>query len=84
MSERLALVSPAADGARVPNSDDKQNADELSRAPRTGVRLMIIIVAAIALVAVYANIQKARRGKIESVTIIPAPTATPAAPSPTP
>lgn len=45
---------------------------------------MIIIVVAIALVAVYANIQKARRDKIESVTIIPAPTTTPAAPAATP
>jgi hypothetical protein len=68
----------------VENSDEKQNADELSRAPRTGVRLMITIVIAIALVAVYANIQKARRDKIESVTIIPAPTTTPAVPSPAP
>lgn len=66
------------------NSDEKQNPDELSRAPRTGVRLMMIIVVAIALVAVYANIQKARRNKIESVTIVPAPTATPAVPSATP
>jgi hypothetical protein len=38
---------------------------------------MVIIVIAIALVAVYANIQKARRDKIESVTIIPAATMTP-------
>ncbi|MEY2482159.1 MAG: hypothetical protein QOK24_687 [Verrucomicrobiota bacterium] len=38
---------------------------------------MIIIVIAIALVAVYANIQKARRDKIESVTTIPAATTTP-------
>lgn len=68
----------------VENAEEKRNADELSRAPRAGVRLMIIIVIAIALVAVYANIQKARRDKIESVTIIPAPATTPAAPSPTP
>ena len=68
----------------VENSDEKQNTDELSRAPRAGVRLMIIIVIAIALVAVYANVQKARRDKIESVTIIPAPTTTPAVPSPAP
>jgi hypothetical protein len=61
----------------VENSDEKQNADERSRAPRAGVRLMIIIVIAIALVAAYANIQKARRDKIESVTIIPASTTTP-------
>jgi hypothetical protein len=68
----------------VGNSDEKQNGGEHSRAPRTGVRLMIIIFIAIALVAVYANIQKARRDKIENVTIIPAATTTPAAPAPTP
>jgi hypothetical protein len=61
----------------VENSDEKPNAAEISRAPRTGVRLMIIIVIAIALVAVYANIQKARRDRIESVTTIPAATTTP-------
>jgi hypothetical protein len=32
---------------------------------------MIIIVAAIALVAIYANVQKVRRDRIEKVTIIP-------------
>lgn len=45
---------------------------------------MIIIVVAMALLAVYANVQKYRREKIESVTIIPVSTATPAAPSPAP
>jgi hypothetical protein len=43
---------------------------------------MIIIVAAMALIAVYANVQKARRDKIEKVTIIPV-SPTPAA-TPTP
>jgi hypothetical protein len=42
-----------------------------SRAPRAGLRLMIIILLALALVALYANVQKARRDKIEKVTIIP-------------
>ncbi|HKP02024.1 MAG TPA: hypothetical protein VJU77_01565 [Chthoniobacterales bacterium] len=52
-----------------------------SRAPRSGLRLMMIILVGTALVAVYANVQKARRGKIEKVTIIPVSTATPS-PSP--
>ena len=39
---------------------------------------MIIILVATALVAIYANVQKARRAKIEKVTIIPISTATPA------
>jgi len=43
---------------------------------------MLIIVIALALVALYANVQKARRDKIEKVTIIPV-SATPA-PSPSP
>jgi hypothetical protein len=40
---------------------------------------MLIIVVAVALVAVYANVQKARRDKIEKVTITlisPSPAAT--------
>jgi hypothetical protein len=32
---------------------------------------MLAIVVALALVAIYANVQKARRHKIEKVTIIP-------------
>lgn len=43
---------------------------------------MLVIVVALALVAIYANVQKARRDKIEKVTIIPV-SATPA-PSATP
>jgi hypothetical protein len=50
---------------------------DTSRAPRFGVRLMIIIAAALALLAIYANVQKARRATIEKVTIIPVATATP-------
>lgn len=44
---------------------------------------MIIILVGLALVAIYANVQKGRRDKIERVTITPAATATPAA-SPAP
>ncbi len=54
-----------------------------SRAPRAGLALMIIIVAGLALIAVYANVQKARRETIEKVTIIPVSTAPSASPSPT-
>ena len=48
-----------------------------NRAPRAGLRLMIVIFLGTAFVAIYANVQKARRHKIEKVTIIPAATATP-------
>lgn len=48
-----------------------------SSAPRVGVRLMIMILVGLMLVAIYANVQRFRRDKIESVTVIPAATATP-------
>lgn len=40
---------------------------------------MIVILMGVALVAIYANIQKARRNKIEQVIITPVSTATPTA-----
>jgi hypothetical protein len=66
----------------VPEAEEQQKAGNTSRAPRAGVRLMIIIVLAMALLAVYANVQKARRGEIEKVTIIPVSSPSPASPSP--
>lgn len=42
-----------------------------SRAPKMGLVLMAIIVGAMALVAIHANIQKLRRGKIETVVVKP-------------
>ena len=42
---------------------------------------MIIIILAMALLAIYANVQKARRDKIEQVTITPV-TAVPSASPP--
>jgi hypothetical protein len=62
----------------VDSSKEPENAADLSPAPRIGVRLMIIILIGLALVAIYGNVQKVRRDKIETVTIIPASTATPA------
>ena len=38
---------------------------------------MVVILVGTALVAIYANVQKGRREKIEKVTIVPASTATP-------
>jgi hypothetical protein len=55
--------------------------NDLSHAPRSGLILMLIIVIGVALVAIYANVQKARRDKIEKVTVIPVSSGTPA-PSP--
>ena len=66
----------------MPRAEEQQNAVESNRAPRTGVRLMIIIVVAMALLALYANVQKVRRNEIEKVTIIPVATSPPASPTP--
>jgi hypothetical protein len=68
----------------VESSNSPENDANLSRAPRTGVRLMIVILIGLALVAIYANVQKARRDKIERVIITPASSALPAAASPAP
>jgi len=38
---------------------------------------MIVIVAALALVAIFANIQRLRRAQIESIVVEPAGSATP-------
>jgi len=44
---------------------------------RSAVVLMIIILASLALVAVFANIQRLRRGQIETVVVVPASSTTP-------
>ena len=56
--------------------------DDSMRAPRSGLILMLVIVIAVALVAIYANVQQARRDKIEKVTIIPISESPTASPSP--
>jgi hypothetical protein len=66
----------------VPRPEEQKNAAESNRAPRAGIRLMIIIVLGITLLAIYANVQKARRNELEKVTIIPISTPLPASPSP--
>lgn len=48
-----------------------------SRAPRSGLQLMLIILLAFAAVAIFANYQRAHLREIEKVTI--APLASPAA-----
>jgi hypothetical protein len=80
--DRVAQLSGAADATAVPTEDEQREALDSVRAPRSGLILMIIIVAGLALIALYANVQKARRDKIEQVTIIPASTAAPTSSSP--
>jgi|SRR6188508_3094115 hypothetical protein len=48
-----------------------------SQVPRSAVVLMIVIVASLALVAVFANIQRLRRGQIEIFVVAPASSTTP-------
>jgi hypothetical protein len=45
--------------------------------PRSAIALMIIIITSIALVALFANIQRFRRGQIETVVVAPTSSATP-------
>jgi len=57
----------------------QQPAEKLrsSQVPRSVLALMIIIVASLALVAIFANIQHLRRGQIETVVVVPAGSTTP-------
>lgn len=68
----------------VESSNASENDANVSRAPRLGLKLMIVILLGLALVAIYANVQKARRDKIESVTTTLASPASPVAASPSP
>ena len=45
--------------------------------PKSAVVLMIIIVASLALVAIFANLQRLRRGQIETIVVLPASSTTP-------
>ena len=47
------------------------------RIPRSAVVLMIIIVASLGVVAIFANIQRVRRGQIETIVVLPASSTTP-------
>ena len=62
----------------MPTNDTPNKVPDSSRAPRAGLILMVVIVAGTGLIALYANVQKARRDKIEKVTITPI-SSTPAA-----
>jgi hypothetical protein len=66
----------------VEKGDQRKDGIDPSRARRTGVRVMVVILLGLALLAVYANVQKMRRDQIETVTITPvsSPSASPASP----
>ena len=51
------------------------------RAPANGLKLMLVIVLAFTLVALYGQWQHFRRAEVESVTVLPTPNVSPT-PSP--
>ena len=55
----------------MPPDDTTNKVSDSSRAPRAGLILMVAIVVGTGLIALYANVQKARRDTIEKVTITP-------------
>jgi hypothetical protein len=62
---------------------DKPQSREESRISKSTARLLIAIVIVFALVAIYANVQKWRRDRIETAIFIPAESpAASASPSP--
>jgi hypothetical protein len=50
--------------------------------PRRGIIVMAIVLLAMALLALYANVQKLRRNQIETVIVTPVATATPSPAAP--
>jgi hypothetical protein len=68
----------------VPPDDTPNKVSDSSRAPRSGVILMVAIVAGTGLIALYANVQKARRDTIEKVTTTPISSTPIASASPAP
>lgn len=75
------MVHP--DLMRVSLPADRNNSVATSRVPRGGRLAMIVILVAMALLSIYSNVQKARRHRIEQVTITPAASVS-APPTPTP
>ena len=57
----------------MPRPDDQPTASRDSPAPRTGLKLMGLILIAFALLSIFSNYQKANISKIEQVTVAPAP-----------
>jgi hypothetical protein len=50
-----------------------RDAPPSSRVPKSGVVLTLVIVVAMALLALYANLQRFRRDQVETVIVKPAP-----------
>jgi len=57
----------------VPSRVQQKDAKPASPVPRGGLQIMGLVLIVMALLAVYSNVQKARRHTIETVIITPAP-----------
>ncbi|PYJ38603.1 MAG: hypothetical protein DMF22_01980 [Verrucomicrobia bacterium] len=64
---------------RVNSVQPSSEKPPLSRVPKSGVVLMLVIVVATALLALYANLQRFRRDRVETVIVKSAPS--PSAPT---
>jgi hypothetical protein len=53
-----------------------------ARVPKNALRLMLAIVIVLALLALYANMQRRRRSQLETVIFTPAQTASPSSATP--
>jgi CHASE3 domain sensor protein len=54
------------------NLPDESTEKSPIRAPKTAVLLMAVIVICLAMLAVFANVQRSRRDQIETVIVTPA------------
>jgi hypothetical protein len=63
--------------AQLPSEENKP-----PRVPRNVLRLILVIVIVLALVALYANVQRWRRSQHETVTFTPAQTVSPLSATP--
>lgn len=72
-------ASGRASDTRVVKLPEPPEAPPSSAVPKPAVIMMIVILAGMALMALYANVQNWRRDKIETVIVTPVatPTATP-------
>ena len=80
MIERLGGCG-VKDAPHIPRVNPIEEKAPATRAPRSGLQLMALILVALGGLTIYSNVQKARREQIETVTIAPAP---PVLPSPSP
>src|SRR5438128_12074051 len=71
-SDRICARKTDVDTSRVNSLQPRREKVRSSRAPKSAVVLMLIIVGSMVLLAVYANIQHFRRDKVETVIGRPA------------